>query len=51
MRELTAELLEGKIGNEPLIAFPWKDQADRFIQWSQSKSEIHRALNKLLEMS
>ena len=43
MSDITEELLAGNYGTEPLIAYPWKEQADALILWAKEKDSAHRA--------
>jgi len=51
MSEITRELLDGTVGNPPLEAYPWRDCADRLIEWSKHRSSAHRAFAFDLLMS
>ena len=43
MNDITKDLLDGNIGTEPLIAYPWKEHADDLIRWAKDKDAVHRA--------
>ncbi|MDB9315372.1 hypothetical protein PN462_19815 [Spirulina sp. CS-785/01] len=43
MTEITRDLIQGKVGNLPLVAYPWKEYADRLILWAKGKSSAHSA--------
>lgn len=43
MSEITKELISGKVGNIPLTAYPWKEEAEKIIFWGKDRSPSHRA--------
>jgi len=48
---ITTELLQGELGDEPLITFPWHNEADRIINWSKERDATSKAFAFDLLMS
>jgi len=43
MSDITQDLINGNIGKEPLLAYPWRKYADELIHWAKDKNATHRA--------